>query len=158
MYEEEEEVEIYNNKNFTKLNKVKEGFKINWMKMKNAQTGDVMWECNEWNLEKNNHSEYLPKELLSCKEVVREINFSSIETLDNLELIQNFFLGEELIESTRFYFGFVIPNSTNSWEQIIEAKDEILPYEILSGNLSVETIFLTNGHVISKNHIIIYYV
>ena len=30
-----------------------------------------------------------------------------------------------------FEFGFVIPGSTNSWQQVIEAADEMLPTEIL---------------------------
>jgi retinal rod rhodopsin-sensitive cGMP 3',5'-cyclic phosphodiesterase subunit delta len=145
-------------KHTSKLSKIKQGFKINWMKMKDGKTGTVMWECSEWDLTKEDSSENLPKELLDCKLVVREVNFSSIETIDNLELIQNFYLVGELIESTRFNFGFVIPKSTNSWEQILEAKDEMMPYHILSGNLNVETIFLSNGHIISKNNILIYYV
>lgn len=146
---------------YEKYKHVKQGFKINHMKMKDGTSGKVFWECTNWDIGTNtyNKSEKLPKEILNCKEVVREINFSSLEKIENLELIQNFYLHGELIESSRFFFGFVIPNSTNNWEQIIEAKEEgVLPAEILSGNLSVETFFLTNGHVISKNSITIYYI
>jgi retinal rod rhodopsin-sensitive cGMP 3',5'-cyclic phosphodiesterase subunit delta len=142
----------------TKLQKIREGFKINSMRMKDGSNGKVMWECKEWDLSQQNNTENLPKELLQCHEVVREINFSSMESIENLELVQNFYLQDELIESSRFVFGFVIPNSTNNWEQTIEAKDEMIPSEILSGNLMVETIFLTNGHIITRNNILIYYV
>jgi retinal rod rhodopsin-sensitive cGMP 3',5'-cyclic phosphodiesterase subunit delta len=145
-------------KQVSKIIKIREGFKINWMKMKDGKTGTVMWECNQWDLSDEGKIENLPKEILDCREIIREVNFSSIESFDNLELIQNFYLKDELIESTRFYFGFVIPKSTNSWEQIIEAKDEMIPHEILSGNLYVETIFLNNDRVIFKNNIIIYYI
>lgn len=138
--------------------KIKEGFKINWMKMKDGSNGKVMWECLDWDLNEDNKSENLPKEILACSEVVRELNFSSKESIENLELVQNFYLSGELIESSRFFFGFVIPNSTNNWEQIIEAKGDMIPYQVLSGNLNVETIFLSNGNTISKNHITIYYV
>ena len=63
--------------------------------------------------------------------------------LDDLELIQNFYLMGELLETSRFKFGFVTPGSTNDWEQIIEAKEDgVLPAEILSGKLHVETLFL----------------
>lgn len=144
--------------NISRIQKIKEGFKINWMKMKDGSNGKVMWDCKEWDLTNEKRSENLPKEILACKEVVRELNFSSIEKIENLELIQNFYLSGELIESSRFFFGFVIPNSTNNWEQLIEAKDEMIPYQMLSGNLTVETIFLSNGHVITKNNILIYYV
>jgi retinal rod rhodopsin-sensitive cGMP 3',5'-cyclic phosphodiesterase subunit delta len=136
----------------------KKGFKINWMKMKDGTTGKVLWECKEWDLDSENKTEKFPKEMLKCKEVIREINFSSIEKITNLECVQNFYLKGELVESSRFYFGFVIPNSTNNWEQIIEARDDMIPLQILSGNLVVETIFLSNGIVISQNNVLIYYV
>ena len=65
----------------------------------------------------------------------------------------------ELFESSRFKFGFVIPNSTNDWEQIIEAKEDgVLPAEILSGKLQVETMFMVQGQILFKNRILIYYV
>ena len=137
---------------------IKEGFKINWMKMKDGTKGNTLWECKDWDLETETKSEKFPKEILECKEIIREINFSSIEKISNLECVQNFYLRGELVESSRFFFGFVIPNSTNNWEQIIEAKDDVIPYQILSGNLLVETIFLHNGILILKNNVLIYYV
>ncbi len=140
------------------LTKIKNGFRINSMRMKDGSTGKAMWECNSFDLNAENTEESLPKELLTCSEVIREINFSSIEIIENLELIQNFYLCGDMIESSRFLFGFVIPNSTNNWEQIIEAKDEMIPYEVLSGNLVVETTFLTNGNLICRNLITIFYI
>ena len=148
------------NNNLQKIISIKNGFKINHMKMKNGENGETLWECSEYNLENDNRSENLPKEILDCSVITREINFSSEHSIENLELIQNFYLSEELIESSRFYFGFVIPNSTNNWEQVIEAKpkEEMIPYHYLSGNLVVETIFITSNTVIFKNRILIYYV
>lgn len=142
-----------------RIQQIKNGFKINHMKMKNGESGETMWTCEEYNLENENKSEHLPKEILDCALVTREINFSSEQQIDNLELIQNFYLNEELIESSRFYFGFVIPNSTNNWEQLIEAKpkEEMIPYHILSGNLVVETIFISSNTVIFKNRCLIFY-
>jgi retinal rod rhodopsin-sensitive cGMP 3',5'-cyclic phosphodiesterase subunit delta len=141
-----------------RLQKIREGFKINSMKMKDGQNGKTMWETKDWDLSQEHKTENLPKELLECAEVVREVNFSSVDSIEDLELIQNFYLSDELIESSRFIFGFVIPNSTNNWEQTIEAKEEMIPYTMLSGNLMVETIFLTNGHVITRNKILIFYI
>lgn len=164
------------------IEKISKGYKINFMKMKDASSGKVMWEKNDWNLENSghsyifnkslsskefrdmnknafkNHNENLPKEILLCKTIIREINFSSVEPIENFEIVQNYYLSGELIETTRFHFGFVIPNSTNNWEQIIEAKDEMIPYNILSGKLKVETIFLTNGEIFIKNFMTIFYV
>ena len=65
----------------------------------------------------------------------------------------------ELFETSRFKFGFVIPGSTNDWEQIIEAKEGgVLPAEVLSGKLKVETLFLSGNEVLWKNKITIFYV
>ena len=45
------------------------------------------------------------------------------------------------------------------WEQIIMAKEDgVLPAEVLSGKLRVETYFLVKGKVLYKNKILIYYV
>lgn len=165
------------------LENISKGFKINHMKMKDGSKGKVMWEKSDWNLgdesqlqnfkHKNlnskevremnkiafkNHNENLPKELLECKSIVREINFSSAEPIENFEIVQNYYLSGELIETTKFHFGFVIPNSTNNWEQIIEARDEMIPCSILSGKLKVETIFLADGEIFLKNYITIFYV
>ena len=142
------------------LTQIKLGFKINHLKMKDGSNGKVMWETTKYNLNNAETEEFLPKEILNCKEVVREVNFSSKEKIMDLELVQNFYLMGELIETNRFYFGFVIPGSTNNWEQIVEAKppEEMLSYEILSGNLIVEVLFLSKGEVIVRNSCTIHYI
>ena len=142
-----------------KFLKIKQGFKVNHMQMKDGENGKVMWEKKEWDLNKEQHTENITKELLKCKVIKRNINFSSTEPIDDLELIQNFYLMGELFESSRFKFGFVIPGSTNDWEQIILAKEDgVLPAEVLSGKLQVETYFLIKGRILYKNKILIYYV
>ena len=40
-----------------------EGFRINWMKMKDGETGNVLWECEEWD-HLEDRTEIFPKELL----------------------------------------------------------------------------------------------
>jgi retinal rod rhodopsin-sensitive cGMP 3',5'-cyclic phosphodiesterase subunit delta len=142
------------------LEKIRSGFKINHLKMKDGDNGKVLWETDKFNLSEDEKQEDLPKELLNCKVVVREVNFSSKEKISDLELIQNFYLFGELIETARFYFGFVIPDSTNNWEQVVEAKppEEMLSAEELSGNLVVEIMFLSMGEVIVRNRIVINYV
>ena len=141
------------------FNKIKNGFKVNHIQMKNGETGDVMWEVKSWDLTKKTHKISITKELLKCKRIIRNVNFSSEEKIDELELVQNFYLMGELFESSRFKFGFVIPGSTNDWDQIIVAKEDgVLPAEILSGKLQVETLFLMQGKVLYKNKIHIYYV
>ena len=139
--------------------KIKRGFRVNHMQMKNGENGEVMWEVKSWDLTKESHTENITKELLKFKRIIRNVNFSSVEKIDELELVQNFYLMGELFESSRFKFGFVIPGSTNDWEQIMIAKEDgVLPAEILSGKLQVETLFLIQGRVLYKNRILIYYV
>ena len=139
--------------------KIKSGFKINLIQMKDGDSGKMMWDCKDWDFSSPNQIVKISKELLKCKIIKRNVNFSSVEKIEDLELIQNFYLMGELFESSRFKFGFVIPNSTNDWEQIIEAKEDgVLPAEVLSGKLKVETLFLCEGKIIVKNKILIYYV
>ena len=139
--------------------KIKNGFKINLIQMKDGDSGKMMWDCKDWDFSSPNQIVKISKELLKCKIIKRNVNFSSVEKIEDLELIQNFYLMGELFESSRFKFGFVIPNSTNDWEQIIEAKEDgVLPAEVLSGKLHVETYFLCQGRIIVKNKILIYYV
>ncbi len=139
--------------------KLKRGFRVNHMQMKNGDTGEIMWQANSWNLNKESHTENITKNILKCKKIIRNVNFSSDEKIEDLELIQNFYLMGELFERSRFKFGFVIPGSTNDWEQIMIAKEDgVLPAEVLSGKLQVETIFLVQGKLLYKNKILIYYV
>ena len=139
--------------------KIKNGFKINLIQMKDGDSGKMMWDCKDWDFSSPNQIVKISKELLKCKIIKRNVNFSSVEKIEDLELVQNFYLMGELFESSRFNFGFVIPNSTNDWEQIIEAKEDgVLPAEVLSGKLKVETLFLCEGKIIIKNKILIYYV
>ena len=141
------------------LSKMKKGFKVNHMQMRNGDTGEVMWQVNSWDLDKEFHTENITKNLLKCKKIIRNVNFSSEEKIEDLELIQNFYLMGELFESSRFKFGFVIPGSTNDWEQIMIAKEDgVLPAEVLSGKLQVETLFLVQGNILYKNRILVYYV
>ena len=142
-----------------KFFKIKQGLKINHMQMKDGTNGKVLWESKDWDLHSTSHIEKFTKELLKCKVVIRNVSFSSTEQIEDLELIQNFYLMGALLETSRFKFGFVIPGSTNDWEQIIEAKEDgVLPAEILSGKLHVETLFLCQNKVLWKNKSVIYYV
>ena len=144
---------------FQELSRLKKGFKVNHMQMRNGDTGEVMWQVNSWDLNKEFHTENITKNLLKCKKIIRNVNFSSEEKIEDLELIQNFYLMGELFESSRFKFGFVIPGSTNDWEQIMIAKEDgVLPAEVLSGKLQVETLFLVQGNILYRNIILIYYV
>ena len=52
------------------------------MKMKNAATGEVLWECSDWELSEGEVKDVkFPKEMLTCSEVSREIVFKSDEAI-----------------------------------------------------------------------------
>lgn len=73
---------------------------------------------------------------------------------------QRVFFRGQCIEEWFFSFGFVIPGSTNSWEQIIEAAapSEMFSAEELSGHVTFETTFLDDKLVLCKNLVRIFYV
>ena len=103
----------------------------------------------------------VPKKVLKCKHVSRELNFSSEEELSNLRLQQKIlFKGKAmegilllfavmtccsmcntllfnsfflLLTEWNFDFGFVIPGSTNTWQSVIEAAPEsqMMPAQVL---------------------------
>ena len=144
----------------TDLNKIKRGFKINNILLKDSK-GEIIWQ-NSFNLTEKIGKQDLPKEILDYKVITMEINFSSELDIDNLELVQDFYYDDKLIDSSRFSFGFVMPNSTNNWEQIIEVDPnlKILIEEngIKRGNLVANSIFFTKTNIISKNKTILYYI
>ena len=61
------------------------------------------------------------------------------------------------MEEWRFDFGFVIPGSTNSWQQVIKAADEMMDPELLSGNITIETSFFDGASFIAKSLVRIFY-
>merc|ERR1719181_710081 len=102
----------------------------------------------------------IPKTILQCKVVAREINFSSLEQMTAFRLVQKVFFRDALLEEWHFDFGFVIPGSTNSWQQTIEAQDEaeMLPAEILNGNIVIETHFYDGNLYVAQSRVKVFYV
>ena len=59
-------------------------------------------------------------------------------------------LNGQIVEQLDFNFGFVIPNSTNSWDQTIEADiGNVMSAEVLSGNLVVDTFFMSEEQILA---------
>ena len=68
------------------------------------------------------------------------------------------YLHGQLVETLQFEFGFVMPGSTNSFEQTIIADvGNVMTAEILSGNLICETFFYSHGLQIHKSSYRIFY-
>ncbi len=59
-----------------------------------------------------------------------------------------------------FAFGYVMAGSRNSWQQTIDAAppSEMLPAEVLSGQVVFETAFYDDKEFLCKNSVRIYYV
>uniref|UniRef100_A0A1I8ALW0 SH3 domain-containing protein n=1 Tax=Steinernema glaseri TaxID=37863 RepID=A0A1I8ALW0_9BILA len=127
-----------------KAERILKGFKLNWMNLRDGENGKVYWQSTE-DLSKPDveHETRVPKSILKCRSVSREINFTSGEQIEKFRLEQRVFLKENVIEEWFFDFGFVIPNSTNTWQSTIEAAPEaqMLPASLLSGNVVIETSF-----------------
>jgi len=137
------------------------GFRINWMKIKDHDTGSVLWEGKEdLSLPDVEHEARIPKTLLNCRAVSREINFSSVEPMEKFRIEQKVLFKGRCIEEWRFEFGFVIPNSTNTWENTIDAapESEMMPANVLNGNIVVETKFFDDDFLVSTSHVRIFYV
>uniref|UniRef100_A0A3P9Q7F0 60S ribosomal protein L36 n=4 Tax=Cyprinodontoidei TaxID=8087 RepID=A0A3P9Q7F0_POERE len=123
------------------------GFKLNWMNLRDAETGKVLWQGTEdLSVPGVEHEARVPKKILKCKAVSRELNFSSTEQLEKFRLEQKVFFKGQCLEEWFFEFGFVIPNSTNTWQSLIEAAPEsqMMPANVLTGNVIIETKFYDN--------------
>eukprot|EP00903_Cladosiphon_okamuranus_P016941 g15616.t1 len=92
-----------------------EGFRINWMDMRDADTSRLMWESGAWGKDMYRHElkATVPRQILGCSAVSREINFTSKQEIRCFRLEQRVFLE-----------GACIEGSTNSWQQTIESAGE----------------------------------
>jgi len=141
--------------------KIVEGFRINYMNMRDAVSGKLMWQSGAWNEEmwQEEKEARIPAEILGCRAVSREINFTSREEMRNFRLEQRVFFQGVCMEEWFFEFGFVIPGSTNTWQQTIEAADpnSMLPASMLSGNVTIETSFYDSDLFVSKSLVRVFY-
>ena len=54
----------------------------------------------------------------------------------------------------------MIPNSTNTWQSLIEAAPEsqMMPANVLTGNVVIETMFYDGDLLVSTSKVRLYYV
>jgi len=139
-----------------------EGFKLNFMRMRDADTGELMWFSDELgeNMFKEEIVARVPARILECRAVAREINFSSEYELRRFRLEQRVYFQGICMEEWFFSFGFVIPGSTNNWEQTIYAaeKSAMIPAHLLSGNVTIETSFFDDDLFVSKSLVRLFYI
>ncbi|TRY89317.1 hypothetical protein DNTS_003481 [Danionella cerebrum] len=142
------------------------------MNLRDAETGKVLWQGTEdLSLPGVEHEARVPKKILKCKAVSRELNFSSVEKLEKFRLEQKVFFKGQCLEGLLtepfvsfsewfFEFGFVIPNSTNTWQSLIEAAPEsqMMPANVLTGNVIIETKFYDDDLHVSTSRVRLFYV
>ncbi|XP_057322175.1 retinal rod rhodopsin-sensitive cGMP 3',5'-cyclic phosphodiesterase subunit delta-like [Microplitis mediator] len=136
-------------------------FQMNWMTFRDADTGKILWKSNQDLSDPDvEHEARVPKTILNCAAVVREINFSSIEPLGKFRLEQKVLFKGFLMEEWSSEFGFVLPNTTNTWQTLIRGTREcqMMPANVLSGNVLIETKFFDGELLVSTSHVRLYYV
>jgi len=137
------------------------GFKLNWMNLRDADTGDILWkENNDLSKPEKEHEARVPKSILKCRAVSREINFTSVEPMEKFRLEQRVLFKGRCLEEWFFEFGYVIPNSTNTWQSLIEAAPEsqMMPATVLNGNVIIETKFFDDDLLVSTSKVRLFYV
>ncbi len=147
------------------------------MNMRDGNNGEILWESEfepeRWfrtstdgnqeqhEQEEGQHDEltaHLPKDILQRQSVTRQFNFSSDAEIRRLRLVQNVKLNGLTIEQWNFDFGFVVPNSTNVWEQTIASNGKTMDATLLSGNVVIDTSFFDGDDLIANTSMRIYYV
>ena len=79
--------------------------------------------------------------------------------MHNFSIKQIMSMGGQVVEEFQFDFGFVIPGSTNTWEQVIDADvGQVMPAEVLSGNLEVDTYFMVQNVPFAQQKYRIFYI
>lgn len=137
------------------------GFKLNWMNLRDGESGKILWQSSEdLSCPEKEHEARVPKKILKCKSVSREINFSSAEPMEKFRLEQKVMFKGKVLEEWYFDFGFVIPASTNTWQSVIEAapENQMMPANVLNGNVLIETQFYDGDLLVSTSKVRIFYV
>lgn len=103
----------------------------------------------------------IPKTLLGYSKVRRCLAFCSRCEIKKLKMVQKVYFKGSVLEKCEFDFGFVIPGSTNNWEQILEIDNEaespVFDEDKLNGDITVETSFYEHEDLLCKTRCRIYY-
>jgi retinal rod rhodopsin-sensitive cGMP 3',5'-cyclic phosphodiesterase subunit delta len=88
------------------------GFKLNWLNLRDAESGKVLWQSTEdFSDSARVHEAKIPKSVLKCKAVSREINFTSEKQIDKFRLEQRVYLKDSVIEGIIFRFSNRLPRT-----------------------------------------------
>eukprot|EP01147_Barroeca_monosierra_P002738 gene2738-5609_t len=138
-----------------------QGFRLVAMNLRDADSGKLLWQdSDDLSNPDVEHEARVPKKILKCRAVSREITFESADALENFRLEQRVLFKGQPLEEWNFDFGFVMPGSTNTWQSMIEAAPEsqMMPASALSGNVVIETKFLDGDDIVTTSRVRIFYV
>lgn len=150
-----------NDEEISRQEQLQNGFQINWIILRDADTGKVIWQENkDFSSPGIEHEAKVPIQILDLRAVSREINFSTVEPFEKFRLDQKVLFKNRIMEEWLFEMGFVGPNTTNTWQSTIEAAPEsqMMPAKVLNGNVTIETNFYDGEILISKSVVRLYYV
>ncbi|OWR46396.1 putative restnal rod rhodopsin-sensitive cGMP 3',5'-cyclic phosphodiesterase [Danaus plexippus plexippus] len=131
------------------------------MTLRDVDTGKILWQHNlDMSSPDVEHEARVPKRILKSRVVSREMNFSSVESISKFRLEQKVLFKGRCLEEWFFEFGFVIANSTNTWQSIIESAPEsqMMPANVLNGNVIIETKFFDGDLLITTSRVRLFYV
>ncbi|RHY12229.1 hypothetical protein DYB36_004643 [Aphanomyces astaci] len=143
--------------------KIADGLKINYMNMRCGDSGRMLWQSEKWGkdmFEREQKGRSLPSSTEEIKAFRLEQRvFFNGQCLEGSFLNLRRTVSHILVLEWLFAFGFVIPHSTNTWQQTIDAAgpDAMLPADAISGNLTIETGFYDANVLIAKTVYRIYY-
>merc|ERR1712226_1781403 len=99
-------INLLNSGIMSDLDIIRNGFKLNWMNLRDAESGKILWQGNDdLSLPDKEHEARVPKRILKCKSVSREVNFSSKELMNDFHLVQQVMFKGKPIEEWNFHFG-----------------------------------------------------
>ncbi len=99
---------------------------------------------------------HLGPDFLYLRTVGLTMNFSIGKTaINSLEMIERHYFRGKVIRDYGFKFGFVIPNSTNSWEFVYDLPElseaEMLEISSAPWEVKSDSFFFANGRLMIHN-------
>eukprot|EP01117_Protostelium_nocturnum_P019921 TRINITY_DN8755_c0_g1_i1.p1 TRINITY_DN8755_c0_g1~~TRINITY_DN8755_c0_g1_i1.p1 ORF type:complete len:184 (+),score=40.23 TRINITY_DN8755_c0_g1_i1:38-589(+) len=138
--------------------RISAGFKLNSMQLRDADSGDMLWKANfTEEIFTTEQTAKIPSTVLDCRAVSREISFYSRETIKGFHIKQHVLMEGAILEEWDVWFGFVMPNSTNSWQTTFYSSPQKIPAEMISGKVVIETSFFDGNEFLSTSKVRVFY-
>lgn len=121
---------------------------LDWIYFWDAETWKTLWPGTE-DLsfpEVENEAPVL-KKTLKLKAVCPEVTLSSAEQMEKFFLEQKVYFKGKCLEKRIFKFGFVVPNSTITWQS------QIMPTSALNGSAFRERTFFDNSLLVGTSRV-----